>query len=429
MQRDRQGGMVSYYGDTGPECCPRLYIWSQWLVTCGIFAFHFIELGMLFLAVLPLLFFGKWKLSFRLLCFLFIILTVSGVMVVYLGYDTAKTWQQITILTGFVSGYSIFFSCNRPYLDALFHKYLRVALIVALLGWLQFFIYVSCGIDIFRFLYRMGEEWDSMYQRGFLRISSVVGEPGYLAVLLIPAFVYYMYSNENCKGGFQKKCLLLATILFTVSSAAYGIVGIIFLHKFLFHVKSVRIKLLASGIGILLVFLSVNSYTEHHAVFSSEAATKFTESWKGLWEGDPYEYESLNLSSYALLTNIWVAGNAPSRFWGTGIGTHSQSYEMLYQSDFEKYGQNKHDAYSLLIRIYSEFGLLGIMVLGIFLFRNFNPGNTINLAAFFILIFYMLRGGNYFLYGTIYFFFFYYYSSRQFDSLYSKVETSHLSFP
>lgn len=407
--------------------CPLSCSWSQWVVACGIFAFHFVELGMLFLAILPLVFSQKWKLPFILLLLLLGILGISGITITYLDYSVVKSWQQLVILSMFIIGYSVFFTCNQLYLEALFCKYLRIASFVAIFGILQFVVYIFCRIDIFRFLYRMGEKWNSVYEADFLRITSVVGEPGYLAMLLIPAFVYYMYSNKKTYKYIVNKVLLLIVILLSASSAAYAVTGIILLHKFFTQIKSFWKKSVIIFVGLITMFYWITLPNIQSSDLSSGPVIKFIDSWNGLWTGTPYDYERLNLSSYALLTNLWVAQNAPSRLWGTGIGTHSQSYDNLYQSDFEKYGQNKYDAYSLLTRVYSEFGLLGILILGIFMFKNFNSKNIINLSIFFILIFYMIRGGSYFLYGTIYFFFFYYYSSKQFDSLYSKVETSHLS--
>jgi hypothetical protein len=124
-------------------------------------------------------------------------------------------------------------------------------------------------------------------------------------------------------------------------------------------------------------------------------------------------YEDMNASTYALLVNKWVAANAPSRIFGTGLGTHEQSYKKLYNNNtYQLYGLNSEDGYSLYNRIFSEFGYVGLVSLFVFLIIFLNTKNIINLSVLFFIIAVIIRGGHYTLYGTVMFFYLYYLTSK-----------------
>ena len=90
-----------------------------------------------------------------------------------------------------------------------------------------------------------------------------------------------------------------------------------------------------------------------------------------------------------------------------------QNYYSTYKSNFSGYGQNAQDGYSLVIRIFSEFGIIGVFFLFLFIIRNLNITNPINISVLFLIGQLLIRGGHYTLYGTIFFFFLYYYTSKR----------------
>ena len=125
---------------------------------------------------------------------------------------------------------------------------------------------------------------------------------------------------------------------------------------------------------------------------------------------DPDVFETLNMSSYATMVNVWVALNAPNRIMGTGLGTHELNYYREYKSDYIFYGLNAQDGYSLLNRLYSEFGVLGLILCLWVIYRNYNLNNIINISVFFLILTLLIRGGHYVRYGFIFWAFLYYYS-------------------
>ena len=157
----------------------------------------------------------------------------------------------------------------------------------------------------------------------------------------------------------------------------------------------------------------LNYSTESQDMNSSWKAMviKTSESINAFSDFEPEYFEVLNFSTYALLTNLWVANEAPCRLTGTGLGTHEINYEMGYQSDFVFYGLNKTDAYSLFTRLYSEFGIIGVFLVVYLLLKYRNIDNPINVAILVVFIAYFIRGGYYFIYGVVFYAYLFYYTS------------------
>src|SRR5690606_6654855 len=132
---------------------------------------------------------------------------------------------------------------------------------------------------------------------------------------------------------------------------------------------------------------------------------------------------SLNTSSFTLLNNYLVAIESfkSSPIWGSGLGSHPASFDKYsltkkFYLPFEDF--NKADANSLLLRLLSETGLLG---LGLFLFIliRFRCGNNHSLnrwiisnGIFVMMIAGLLREGHYFHSGVPFFIFLYIYNYK-----------------
>jgi hypothetical protein len=128
-----------------------------------------------------------------------------------------------------------------------------------------------------------------------------------------------------------------------------------------------------------------------------------------LFKDGKFDKQSMNESTSAFLANAKVAIEAPSRLFGTGLGSHQYSY-IDYWGVF---GLNCEDAYSTLVRLYSEFGVIGLIAIFMFLKKNYDTKNEVNNSILLGLIYYLLRGGQYVLIGFILFIFWYYYSSKK----------------
>lgn len=142
----------------------------------------------------------------------------------------------------------------------------------------------------------------------------------------------------------------------------------------------------------------------------SAIVMKLQDTYEGFIAMDPDVFETLNMSSYATMVNGVGSLNAPNRIMGTGLGTHELNYYREYKSDYIFYGLNAQDGYSLLNRLYSEFGVLGLILCLWVIYRNYNLNNIINISVFFLILTLLIRGGHYVRYGFIFWAFLYYYS-------------------
>lgn len=344
--------------------------------------------------------------------FLFLFLFLSSLISILINnYPYSRFIQQILMLLFYIVGYYIIFREIKTALDDVFSKYLKLSYYIALLAIIQECVFLLTGISLFKIF-----TYDRDILAGpFVRVNVFAGEPSNLATLLTPAFVYYLLSFKNNVKSFFT---IFIAVIFTFSTTSLLIIILAMIYRLIFQ-SGIFVKILFFSFIIFFVSLCFSSdrigpsNTENNSALQ-DIILKIDETVDGLSNISPKEIELLNMSSYATLMNVYIALNAPTRLIGTGLGTHPNSYELLYQSNIEYYGLNKNDAYSMLVRIYSEFGLLGIVLILFFILKNYNKYSNTNISVLFILISLMIRGGHYTLSGTIFFFFIYYYTSYKF---------------
>lgn len=397
------------------KCTNNLY---SWLLVIGIFTERYIEVSIISIICFLMVFYRKQiKVSYCLILTFVSIFLLSFLSIYINQYSYIRPLQQFLILLYYCICYSIIFRnlLENNDVSFIFDKYLFIANIVALIGLLQFFVYLLFNYNICGFIYNSHSS--PIIVSHLIRITSVLDEPGYCALLLTPAFVYYFlktgFDNKIVK---IKKWAIYISVFLTFSAATYLILFCLIAYYWFVKNRYKAFKyILIVSLPLFLYLFSVyysNDDSTDNGIFS-DLTLKLSDTVGAFHDMDPYSFELLNLSSYSTMTNVWVAINAPTRLIGTGIGTHSQNYELLYKSDFEYYGLNKEDGYSLFNRIYSEFGVLGIVLLLMFLYKNGNRNSIINISVLLLLMTLCIRGGNYVRYGTV-FFFFLYYNTRAF---------------
>ena len=387
---------------------PRWAAFSQWVLVLSIFLSLEIEGLCLLFVCARLLLRKKVYISPRILLGFLAIVPISVITILYQEYPFGKFLQQSVLLLGFTLLEADFFHFNLDWLDSLFRKYLYVSLAVACSGLIQQLLWTTSGINIFTFFFR-----DTGRLTGFAMM-----EPGRLAGVLLPAFVYYLFSTRLHKALVQKTILLFAIFL-TDGAAAIALVPVVaaarlcyvygkgFVRKRLFFAACV----IAIFMSAISAFLMKNDWdvSEHRTLYMIKSV------------GELFDDQSLdsierqNLSTYAFAKNLWVALHSPSRIIGTGLGTHEFNHDSVYSviANNEFYFLNREDGYSLLIRIFSEFGIVGLIVVLFCFVRWYNPKNLINFSVSFVLMAFFLRGGHYVLNGTIFFVMLYYFTARR----------------
>lgn len=349
----------------------------------------------------------------------------SLLMVLYNGYDTGKFFQQFVLLSTFLfCYYQIFRYCQLP-VSKWFYKYVSLVYILSIIGIVQFVIMLVTQIDIFPYTL------DGMITQNSTRLHAMLAEPGNFTAFSIPAAAYVFLSPGFMKQERLKSGVILIAFILTLTTSMVVAVVIILFFKFYYYLKYLRFGLVLCS--ILGVFWCINN---RDVLSSSDyfvnpqlraIQEKITQTLFVVEKAEPKDFEQLTTSSYVILTNYWIAFNAPCRILGTGLGTHSQNYERMYQSDFGAYGLNQYDAYSMFARLYSEFGILGLCLYAFFLVRYYNKDNIISLCLIVFFISYLIKGGNYALYGTAFFHIVYYFISPHKMNLFQKNSTNNAS--
>lgn len=371
------------------------------------------------LCIMVILLFNKKVLpvlTYKTLIIIAIVFLWSIISITINNYELSKFFQQFILLVTVALSYSYILSILKNQYHILFAKYINIMFVISCLGLLQFIIFFIFHFDI---LFFSLEGIKPSYSEGqFIKVSSIMREPGYLGSSLSPVIAFIIFDKNYFFKNKLKSILIFITFLLTFASISYTILALILFTKFILRLrKNARIIILIIFGTIASIFSYFNFVKEYDGAvedgFFSAIFVKLSETINADNAKFADSYEEMNASTYALLVNKWVATNAPSRMFGTGLGTHEQSYKKLYSNNaYELYGLNSEDGYSLYNRIFSEFGYLGLVLLFIFLLKYLNTKNIINLSVLFFIIAGIIRGGHYTMYGTVMFFYLYYLTSK-----------------
>lgn len=381
---------------------------SQWLILTGIVLGKYGELLTLLLFLCISIFhFKRFYPITKAAIILFTIGIVSFIQITRNSYEYDKFFQQILLISTYTICYIQFFQYHKENLHSLWDKFLKISYFICIVGLIQFIIFYFTLVDIF-------DNGFGGYGR-FIRIHSFFQEAGNLATYLTPCVVYVISSPEYRKKKRKESYILVLTYLLTFTTIAYFIGLLIIIYKLYTKCKWLKYVFLFPIIFLFIQFFESSQNKDYNNQnIINVMQLKFTQSIAAFENFSPYEFELLNASSYATLTNLWIAVNAPNRVIGTGLGTHEISYEKLYKSDYRLYGLNKDDAYSLFTRIFSEFGFIGIILFVLYLIKFYKRNNMISLSLLFLFLSVGIRGGHYTLYGIIFFFFFYMYNAKNY---------------
>jgi hypothetical protein len=229
-----------------------------------------------------------------------------------------------------------------------------------------------------------------------LRLQSVFSEPAMFATVCLPAAYYFANEWRSHRRYGRQLAVMLMALAFAVSSVGY--LGIAFgLYLFLSgyrYCKVIAPVLIAGLIGALLY---VSPPFRLRAI---DTVTAIQNS----------DLEGANLSTFALISNMFVTERVfeDSPILGHGIGSHPISHERYLAEipaissfaamDSERI--NAEDAASLFLRVTSEFGIVGLIGVFVFIWHYRVPGQGPRAQISFAILIYfflkLLRGGHYF---------------------------------
>lgn len=393
-----------------------------YILFIGLFLGRYTEMFSLIFVTLCVILYRRAFFSIypKLLLFLSFLFFSSFFLIHIQGYDKSKFIQQFILISIFILLYYQLFSLWKGDLSRVFCCYTNLSYLIAILGLIQVVIWFFILVDIFPYSID-GGRYQHLPSGRFLKARSIIMEPGFLALILIPVIIYYFERKDKLGGKERKKFyIILLCYILTFSAAAYIVLFIYFIYRIYYKYNKQKyiiliafIFLIPAVFGIMSSFVEGKEYSDKDAI--GFAMRKIVET-SVVFEADSPEFlEVLNPSSYATTTNLWVAMKAPSRAVGTGLGSHEFNYNNLYPpSNAPIWGLNSEDGYSLFIRLLSEFGIVGVFLYFLFLIKFYNKNNVLNVSSLFFILYSLLRGGNYLLYGVIFFHFLYIYTSKRY---------------
>lgn len=401
------------------------------LLTLSIFLTNRIELiVILLLAFLVMVRKKNVTFPLKLTLSMFAVYAVSLFASYSVGYSIGKSIQQMVIITLFIFCYYQIFNSQveqKIHLYTLFRAYLSVSIFMASVAALQVCIYYIFQVDIIDYL-----NLNALFveTQGTIKITDTLirgrafaPEAGHLSTLLLPAIFYtFFYGDPMNVFNFRQKIILLIGSLLTFSPLTYIAYAVVGLNYLSLRFRHFRTPIFIVGVAFLAyTFITAREKTTFAAESSGIEGIqmRIIDTYK-VFEtfSDPRTIIEKNTSTAVLQSQLYSAFKAPSRWIGTGLGTNSQSFQNAFHSFYSRTDNyafltlNADDAYSLGIRLFSEMGVISLLLYLWFVIRHFNRSNYLNICVLSIIIAYFFRGGSYVSNGIIFFHFFYYYTSK-----------------
>lgn len=293
---------------------------------------------------------------------IFIILFIVGIFNILIDKNTAS--QFFKVFTGLVLSYFFYYYVINEYelnIERLFNWYLKGCYIVALIGVFQFISFkigFNRGYDFGWILNKWGFAPGGNFG---LRINSIFSEPTHLGAVMSAAFfvsVYNLFIKESYYlSKFQS---IVIIVIYLLSFSGLGQIGIF-----------LTVLFFAINFGLLRYILLIIPVTILMFNFLYNNVKDFRERYDGintLYTTGKFVLGKTHGSSYILYNNYHVATeNFKGNFlFGTGIGSHPIAFEKYsLAKNIQVYGFNLNsaDANSMLLRLISETGLFGVLIM------------------------------------------------------------------
>jgi hypothetical protein len=310
----------------------------------------------------------------------------------------------------------------------LFGYYMKGAVIVSAIGLVQIASYqvgFTPGYDYSWLLNKWG-----LSPGGFgIRLNSILSEPAQFSAVVAPAFFVSVYNVFFRKTFFtSRRNSIIVIIAYSLTFSTLGILGM-----------ALTAILLVINFGFFRYALVVGPILYFGLTYAYENIDEFKVRFDGVVntfsdDGADSEkmrtYTDVHGSSFVLYNNYVIATENFKRnpLFGTGLGSHPIAFErfsLTRQARVLQVDFNKADANSMFLRLMSETGLYGLLVIFFIVFRNFVFKRTsqnevnwiISSSTLLIILIYLMRQGHYFLNGLPFFIWLYYYTRKSNDAM------------
>ena len=338
-----------------------------------------IDLKLLYLIIIVnfFLFLKFKKITFNSTFIVIVLLFFIHGIIAYtlLGITYNYMLSQI-IGIGIVGSYFYNF-CKLYNIEKIIKAYLKMSLWIAIIGYPLWFFNINSNDGS--------------------RFQSIFTEPAHYAIVVIPACYYYFKSKD-----YFPFFVVFGTLLLSQSSIGYIGCGLMIIIPYL------TLKRFYYLIGILpivlLTFWMLYQNNENVKLRVNDTYESVKVLNTGKFKPDT------NQSTYALISNLFVAKcNFKDHPLGSGIGSHFimhtknylfKMHPPSYLVTLKSEKINAPDAASLFIRLFSELGVFGLMLVFGLMYKAFTVFKLKNLFLAHGIVIYLLlklfRDGHYF---------------------------------
>lgn len=313
----------------------------------------------------------------------------------------------------------------------LFKIYLNIAFFVGLIGIIQQISFVIGFQPGYDFSYFMPPYWQYVTSGDglLLRINSITLEPSGFCMVMLPAFFVAITTlipvREKTIRMYSvwQAAIVASSVLLSFSSIGY--IGVFSSVLLIVANNARKKKYFALNIIIIFVSIIVAGYILNNIEDVKSRAISIYDFSTGA-----KQMGETNQSAIILFSNGYIALKSFIRnpLFGSGLGSHELSYyayieevlginknspDMIY-----KVFRNVSDANSLFLRLMSETGLVGLLIVLAFMVKYYLPKTNdqsgclwiISNAILTVFIMRLIRVGHYFDSGFFFFLWIYYFS-------------------
>lgn len=378
--------------------------------------------------VIFLLLIKKFYYNKKFLFYLSLIIFQSLINVFF--YNTTILLVSFQILV--ISIHSLVFyqliKYNNYNIKKLFSVYLNIAYFVALIGLLQWLACLSVVFGIFHqgrlieHFYHFGyflTNWYITFSHLSIRINSIMPEPFSLCLVLIPAL--FTSISSLLRGSYElitKKRSILIICVYLLTFSTTGYIGIIIAIMILFLNYSKKRNIF---IAIFIAFITSTIF-----FYALEDTRDRVGDIVKFAKGET-DWQKTNQSTYTYLRNLLTTTDVIKNnvLFGNGLGSHRVSFDAFTKKHNivmpdRFFVLNREDANSLLLRLLSETGLIGVILFLIFIAKYYIKRKNgpsiiywvINNGILILFIIRLIRQGNYVSEGFFFFFWMYYFTNK-----------------
>jgi hypothetical protein len=327
--------------------------------------------------------------------------------------------QLINISFSLIALYYLFVIAGFD-LQWLVKKYVIVSKVVVVLGFIQVILFIFGQGYWFLKLFQFLRDSNITF-----RFQSVCQEPSYAAYVLAPLVfmsLHVLVRGANRYLNRSWATLFIIGYLLTFSLVAY--VGIVLMILALYF-KNFTYRRLSLFVIVLvgIAFFAVLSY-QNISLLRFRVDDTYYAYTEGITNYDVYT--KVNLSTYAILSNLYVTKCSlrDHPVLGSGLGTYSIAYDRYLPEEMKSFSTiNSGEGSSMAFRLLTETGVVGLGLFLFFLFKfkikagrhNSEEMDLLWIMSSGILIMAVLlliRHGHYTTQGRMFFFLFYYFAFR-----------------